>query len=97
MSVDPKTKSDRERYIRVAAIDIVTSEGNWNICVAEEHKSLSHEITNKNVRGSTDLMFKNRVQFSILYRYTGKKVTIPFRFKMMNTCDNHMGMSDGNV
>jgi hypothetical protein len=36
MSVDPKTKSDRERYIRVAAIDIATNEGNWNIWVTEE-------------------------------------------------------------
>jgi hypothetical protein len=60
MSADPKTKFDRERYIRVAAIDIAISEGNWNICVVEGHEpeGLSHEVINKNVRGSTNLMLE---------------------------------------
>lgn len=55
--VDPKTKSDKERYICVAAIVIAISEGNWNICVAEEHKSFSQTVVaNRNARGSTKLM-----------------------------------------
>ena len=46
-------KSARERYIRVAAIDIVTSEGIKNICVAGTHKkpvsSTRYSIRNKDV------------------------------------------------
>lgn len=30
--VDPKAKSARARYIRVAVIDIIIAEGGWNIC-----------------------------------------------------------------
>jgi len=45
-----ETKSDRERYILVAAIDIVTSEGSWNIYVTEVYKVLSQIATNPNVR-----------------------------------------------
>jgi hypothetical protein len=30
-SLDPKAKSDSERCIRVAAMVIMTSEGDWNI------------------------------------------------------------------
>jgi hypothetical protein len=33
----PETKSDKERYIRVAAIDIMIRAGIWNICIAERH------------------------------------------------------------
>jgi hypothetical protein len=32
-------KFARERYMRVAAIDIVTSAIIWNICVAREHEN----------------------------------------------------------
>jgi hypothetical protein len=37
MSVVLDTKSDRARYIRVAEIVIVTTEGSWNICVADRY------------------------------------------------------------
>ena len=57
MSVDPETKSDRERYIRVAAIDTVIREGNWNIYFTDGIRA-SHEVINKNVRHSTNLMSK---------------------------------------
>jgi hypothetical protein len=32
-----------------------------------------------------------------LHRYIGEKATIPFRFKRINTCDDHAGMSGENV
>ncbi len=32
-----------------------------------------------------------------LHRYVGKKATIPFRFKRINTCDDHAGMSGEDV
>jgi hypothetical protein len=35
--VDSETWSARERCIRVAAIDMITSEGIWNIWWAERH------------------------------------------------------------
>jgi hypothetical protein len=35
------------RYIRAAAIDNVFTEGSWNICVAERHKSLFHVVAIK--------------------------------------------------
>ena len=38
MSVDPETKSARERCIRVAAIDITIIEGGWRIYVKEGHE-----------------------------------------------------------
>jgi hypothetical protein len=37
MSVVPDTKSDRMRYIRVAEIVIVITEGSWNICVVDRY------------------------------------------------------------
>jgi len=37
MSVVPDTKSDKTRYIRVAEIVIVTTEGSWNICVVDRY------------------------------------------------------------
>jgi hypothetical protein len=40
MSVDPEKKPDKVRYIRVAAIDIAISEGNWNICFTEGIRDL---------------------------------------------------------
>jgi len=40
VSVNPETKSVRERYIRVAAIDIVISEGTWNVYVANSRKKI---------------------------------------------------------
>jgi hypothetical protein len=39
-SVWSTTKSASERYIRVALIDIVTSAGNWNICVRDRLNKL---------------------------------------------------------
>ena len=45
MCVDSLRKSARVRYILVAAIDIVISEGSWNICAAERHEN-SHITTN---------------------------------------------------
>jgi hypothetical protein len=55
MFVDPPAKFNRERYVRVAAIVIVITEGSWNICVAKgpgpKHKSLPFEVIKKNVRG----------------------------------------------
>ena len=33
--ISDDTKSVRERYIRDAEIDIMTRQGNWNICIAE--------------------------------------------------------------
>ena len=47
MSVYVLAKFVRARYIRVAAIDIAISEGSWNICVAETHKSRSHVVAIK--------------------------------------------------
>ena len=41
ISVEPDAKSTRERYIRVATIDIIVNEGTWNICVDGE--SVFHE------------------------------------------------------
>lgn len=35
-SVDSDAKFARERYIRVAAMDIMIIEGIWNICVVAE-------------------------------------------------------------
>jgi len=37
-------KSARERYIRVAAIDIVISDGIRNICIAGRHKYLENYV-----------------------------------------------------
>ena len=43
-------KSVRERYIRVAAIDNVITEGSWNICVVNRHESIPCIVTTRNVR-----------------------------------------------
>ena len=40
MSALPVPKSVRERYIRVAAIDIMSKEGSRNICVWDGFKTL---------------------------------------------------------
>lgn len=37
--------SAKVRYILVAAIDIIISEGSWKICVVERHKGLFHIMT----------------------------------------------------
>lgn len=50
LSTDMEIKSDRERYILVAAIDIATSEGSWNIYVTEVYQILSQVATKSNVR-----------------------------------------------
>lgn len=39
MSALPEPKSVRERYIRVAAIDIMSREGSRNICVWDGFKT----------------------------------------------------------
>ena len=51
MSVGLDAKSDRARYIRVAAIERTIIAGNWNIYIAEGHKSLSRFVENENVQG----------------------------------------------
>ena len=76
------TKFAKVRYIRAAAIDNVMTEGSWNICVAKRHKSLFHVVAIKRTR----LNESESVQPVILYRFTGTETTIPFKFKMMNTC-----------
>ena len=43
-------KSTRERYIRVAAIDIIIIEGNKNIYVARTHKKLVSSSTHSKQR-----------------------------------------------
>jgi len=35
MCVIPETKSVKARYIRVAAIDSMITEGSWNICIVD--------------------------------------------------------------
>lgn len=45
LSTNMETKSDRERYILVAAIDIVISAGSWNIYVIKVCKVLSQIAT----------------------------------------------------
>ena len=55
MSVDLDAKSARARYIRVAAIERMIIAGNWNIYIAEGHKSLSRLVEDENVRGSAGL------------------------------------------
>lgn len=49
MSVLPEAKSIRERYISVAAIDVIIMEGNRNICVDDGFKSLTCVVTTKNI------------------------------------------------
>jgi hypothetical protein len=44
------SKSVRERYIRVAAIDNVITEGPWNICVVNRYKSTPCITTTRNVQ-----------------------------------------------
>ena len=52
MSVPPELKSVRERYIRVAAIVIMSKEGSRNICVGDVFKSVPYVvIITKNVQG----------------------------------------------
>jgi hypothetical protein len=50
-SVVDVAKSVRERCILVAAIVIVISEGNRNICIADEHDGLPYVISSKNAQG----------------------------------------------
>jgi len=40
-----RPKSARERYIRVAAIDIVISEGMRNICIAGRQKGFENHVS----------------------------------------------------
>jgi hypothetical protein len=54
-----EAKSMRERYILVAAIDIMIIDGVWNICVVEPRRrsiACPHEYQTKDVRGSWALV-----------------------------------------
>jgi hypothetical protein len=81
-----EAKSVRERYIRVAEIVIMTTEGSWNICMAKGYENIHCVATAKNVRGLMDLLSEEFVQSSILHGHK-KKTEILFRFRIMNTCD----------
>ncbi len=59
-------KSDRERYIRVAAIDIVITQGIWSIYYGDKSSLLSHHW-NKNVQYSTVLQFWAKAELSQHY------------------------------
>ena len=49
--------SDRERYIRVAAIDITIIEGIWNICGGVRSEWNVTLGANENTQGRTRLIF----------------------------------------
>ena len=51
LSVVEVAKSVRDRWIRVAAIVIVISEGSRNICVVYEYECLPYVAVRKNVQG----------------------------------------------
>ena len=51
MSAPPELKSVRERYIRVAAIVIMSKEGSRNICVWDVFRSVPQVVITKNVQG----------------------------------------------
>jgi hypothetical protein len=59
-SGNPETKSASERWIRVAAIVIVISEGTWNICTAGRRKETDAfpVVANKDPRYSRRLTFR---------------------------------------
>jgi hypothetical protein len=52
-------KSSRPRYIRVAAIDIMITQGTWKICVvvSQKNSNLPPLITNTYVLGQAMLVF----------------------------------------
>lgn len=51
MSMGLEAKAVKERYIRVAAIDIVTREGSRDICSTDPFQNLHNVVTAMNVRG----------------------------------------------
>jgi hypothetical protein len=67
VSVNPETKSVRERYIRVAAIDIVISEGTWNVYIANSRKKTgAFPSSRKNIQFLTRLIFQEEVSINNL-------------------------------
>lgn len=79
-------KSARERYIRVAAITMVISEGRANICAARTHEkqpiSSASRLANKNLQRQMHLDSAGQSTFFIV-SLKGKQV--PFRSRYMNT------------
>jgi len=83
----PQTKSDKGRYIRVAAIDIMIRAGIWNICVAERaldsRKTSRIHCEYKRTRlNASDI--GDRTQFdqcSSVIGWRGKGTTIQIQFK----------------
>ena len=51
-----EAKSVRERYICVAEIVIMTTEGSWNICIAKGYENIQCVATAKNIRGLMELL-----------------------------------------
>jgi hypothetical protein len=80
-------KSARERYIRVAAIAIVISEGIKNICVAWTHEkqpmiaSAGH-LENKDIQRQTHLDSTGQ---STIFIVSLKGKELPFRSRYINT------------
>jgi hypothetical protein len=72
-----ETKSARERYIRVAAIDMMSSEGIRNICFTERcEKAVSYrsEIrAKKNPQCSVHLIFRTFCQYTSLIDQGGEE------------------------
>jgi len=62
----------RERYIRVAAIDNVITEGSWNICVVNRFKDTPYITTARNAQDRMDLVFTAKFS-SIYYSLTYQK------------------------
>ena len=84
-----EAKSARERYIRVAAIDIIIRDGIKNICVASTHKKLVSPplvaiITNKDIPYRMPLNLTGESTFFVSRLKGGE---VPFRSKETNTCD----------
>ena len=82
-----EAKCVRERYIRVAAIVIVTSEGNMNICVSERHKKPVASAVSC-TKGLT--ISKTSDIWSLINQYAApsgrkQKEELPFRFKIRNS------------
>ena len=58
-------KSVRERYIRVAAIDTMITEGSRNICVLNRYQSSPCIRTTRDIQNSMTLVFT--AKFSSIY------------------------------
>ncbi|SRR5882762_8405160 len=77
-------KSDKERCIRVAAIDMMISAGVWNICrISRNHEKHTLAVTLlANLRDREDLEFQNGIRLAIR---TSEEMVLLFKFKLMNT------------